>query len=64
MVGDEPCVSHLKVAGVIEYLDDDSQVTQTLSAATQRGIYLAWCREHGVRPLEQIDPQTTGGGDQ
>jgi hypothetical protein len=42
------------VAGVIEYLGDDGQVTETVSSATQRGIYLAWCQEHGVRPSEQI----------
>jgi catechol 2,3-dioxygenase-like lactoylglutathione lyase family enzyme len=65
-VGDEPCVIHIKVAGVIEYLGDDGQLTETVSAATQRGIYLAWCGERGVRPSEQIlaDPQTTNGGDQ
>jgi len=53
-VGDGPCVVHIKVAGVIEYLDADGQVTETVSAATQRGVYLAWCREHGVRPAGQI----------
>ena len=53
-VGDEPCVVHIKVAGVIEYLGEDGQVTQTVSAATQREVYLAWCGEHGVRPAEQI----------
>jgi 2,4'-dihydroxyacetophenone dioxygenase len=65
-VGDEPCVIHIKVAGVIEYLGDDGQVTETVSAASQRGIYLSWCREHGVRPSEQIlaDSQTSSGGDQ
>jgi 2,4'-dihydroxyacetophenone dioxygenase len=52
--GDGPCVVHIKVAGVIEYLGEDGQVTQTVSAATQREVYLAWCREHGVRPAEQI----------
>jgi hypothetical protein len=64
-VGDEPCVIHIKVAGVIEYLGDDGQVTETVSAATQRGIYLSWCREHGVRPSGQIlGAETTNGGDQ
>jgi hypothetical protein len=42
------------VAGVIEYLDADGQVTETVSAATQRKVYLAWCREYGVRPVGQI----------
>ena len=63
--GAEPCVIHLKVASVIEYLGDDGQVTDTVSAATQRGIYLAWCREHGVRPSEQIlGVETVSGGGQ
>jgi len=47
-------VVHIKVAGVIEYLGEDGQVTQTVSAETQQEVYLAWCREHGVRPAEQI----------
>ena len=53
-VGDEPCVVHIKVAGTVEYLGEDGQVIETASAETQRGVYLAWCREHGVRPAEQI----------
>ena len=64
-MGDEPCIIHIKVTGVIEYLGDDGQVTETVSAATQRGIYLSWCREHGVRPSEQIlGVETINGGDQ
>ena len=65
-VGDQPCVIHIKIAGVIEYLGDDGQVTETVSAATQRGIYLSWCRENGARPSGQIlaDPQTRNGGGQ
>jgi hypothetical protein len=47
-------VVHIKVAGVIEYLDEDGRVTETVSAATQREVYLAWCREHGMRPAGQI----------
>jgi 2,4'-dihydroxyacetophenone dioxygenase len=53
-VGDEPCIIHIKVSGVIEYLGDDGEVTETVSAETQRAVYLAWCQEHGVRPSEQI----------
>ena len=53
-VGDGPCVVHIKVAGVIEYLGENGQVTETVSAATQREVYLAWCREHGSRPAGQI----------
>ncbi len=53
-VGDGPCVVHIKVTGVIEYLDEDGQVTETVSAATQREVYLAWCQEHSMCPAEQI----------
>jgi 2,4'-dihydroxyacetophenone dioxygenase len=53
-VGEEPCIVHIKVGGVIEYLGDDGQVTGTVSAETQRAAYLSWCQEHGVRPSEQI----------
>ncbi len=53
-IGDEPCIVHIKVAGVIEYLDGSGQVTETASAATQRAVYLAWCQEHGVLPSDQI----------
>jgi hypothetical protein len=42
------------VTGAVEYLDEDGQVIETVSAETQRAVYLAWCREHGVRPAEQI----------
>ena len=53
-VGDEPCIVHIKVVGGIEYLDDDGQVTETTSAATQHAAYLAWCAQHGVYPAEQL----------
>lgn len=61
-VGDEPCIVHIKVAGIIEYLGADGEVTETVSAATQREVYLAWCREHGVRPDDQILGVTGTGG--
>ena len=53
-VGDEPCIVHIKVTGAVEYLGEDGQVIETVSAETQRAVYLAWCCEHGVRPAEQI----------
>jgi hypothetical protein len=37
-----------------EHLGEDGQVIETVSAKTQHAVYLAWCREHGVRPAEQI----------
>jgi 2,4'-dihydroxyacetophenone dioxygenase len=53
-IGDEPCVVHIKVVGTIEYLGGNGQVIESVNAETQRAVYLAWCREHGVRPAEQI----------
>ena len=50
----EPCVVYIKVAGTIEYLGDDGQVIESVNAETQRAVYLAWCREHGVEPAAQI----------
>jgi hypothetical protein len=40
--------------GAIEYLGEDGRVVETVNAETQCAVYLAWCREHGVRPAEQI----------
>jgi anti-sigma factor ChrR (cupin superfamily) len=62
-VGDEPCVVHIKVTGSIEYLGQNGQVIESVNAETRRARYLAWCREHGVRPAEQILglPVGTGG---
>ena len=53
-VGNEPCIVHIKVTGAIEYLGEDGRVIETVNAETQRAVYLAWCREHGVHPAEQI----------
>ncbi len=53
-VGDEPCVVHIKVAGTIEYLDDNGQVIESVNAETQRAAYLAWCRDHDVHPSGRI----------
>jgi 2,4'-dihydroxyacetophenone dioxygenase len=53
-VGDEPCVIHLKVVGEIEYLDEDGQVIDVVSSASQRSVYLAWCQRSGVAPDPQI----------
>jgi 2,4'-dihydroxyacetophenone dioxygenase len=50
----EPCIVHIKVTGAIEYLGEDGRVIETANAETQRAVYLAWCREYGVRPAEQI----------
>lgn len=53
-IGDEPCVVHIKVTGAIEYLGENGQVIESITADTQRAVYLNWCREHGVHPAAQI----------
>ena len=53
-IGDEPCVIHIKVVGTIEYLGPNGDVIESVNAGTQRAIYLAWCREQGMNPAEQI----------
>ena len=45
---------HIKVAGTIEYLDDNGQVIESVNAETQRAVYLAWCRDHDVHPSGRI----------
>jgi len=47
-------VVHIKVVGSIEYLGRNGQVIESVNAESRRERYLAWCREHGVRPAEQI----------
>ena len=45
---------YIKVTGTIEYLGDDGEVIESVTAETQRAVYLAWCQEHGVDPAEQL----------
>lgn len=53
-VGDEPCVVHIQVTGMIEYLGENGEVIESVNADTQRALYLAWCREHAVDPVTQL----------
>ena len=53
---DGPCVIHLTATGAIEYLGPDGQVTEAVTAASQRAIYLEWCQREGVAP----DPRIVG----
>ena len=59
-IGDEPCVVHIKVTGSIEYLGGNGQVIESVNAESRRARYLTWCREHGVRPAEQILGRSSG----
>ena len=53
-VGTQPCIVHIKVTGVVEYLGQDNEVTETASAITQRALYLRWCEQHGRQPARQL----------
>jgi 2,4'-dihydroxyacetophenone dioxygenase len=55
-VGDVPCIVHVKVAGVVEYLDEDDQVVVLFDSASERAAYLEGCARQGVEP----DPQLLG----
>src|SRR5215469_11698660 len=53
-VGTQPCIVHIKVTGVVEYLGQDNEVTETASTITQRALYLRWCEQHGRQPARQL----------
>jgi hypothetical protein len=52
--GDQPCIVHINVVGAVEYLDPEGDVVGRADSASQRGIYLAWCREHDAEPEAQL----------
>jgi 2,4'-dihydroxyacetophenone dioxygenase len=47
-VGDQPCIVQINLTGRVEYLDDEGKVLSVADTHTQREVYLAWCREHGI----------------
>jgi anti-sigma factor ChrR (cupin superfamily) len=49
-IGEEPCIVHVKVSGVVEYLDDDDQVVVLVDSDSERGAYLEGCERQGVTP--------------
>jgi len=53
-VGDEPCVVHVKVVGVVEYLDTDDTVAVVVDSASERAAYLDGCTRQGVEPDPQL----------
>jgi 2,4'-dihydroxyacetophenone dioxygenase len=53
-IGTQPCIVHIKVTGDIEYLGEDGEVTEIVSAATQRALYLRWCEQRGRQPARQL----------
>jgi quercetin dioxygenase-like cupin family protein len=51
-VGDEPVVVHITSYGAMEYLDEHDDVLRRDDESTLRDIYLRYCGEHGLAPLE------------
>jgi 2,4'-dihydroxyacetophenone dioxygenase len=52
--GDVPCIVHVKVVGVVEYLDANDQVAVLVDSASERAAYLAGCERQGVDPDPQL----------
>ena len=53
-VGDEPCVIHIRVEGVVEFFDDAGAVVGVASSQAQQAIYLDWCRDNGITPAPSL----------
>jgi 2,4'-dihydroxyacetophenone dioxygenase len=53
-VGDEPCVIHFQIEGAVEFLDEQGEIRYSCDSATQRAVYLTWCREANVAPAPQV----------
>ena len=51
-VGDHPVVVHITSFGAMEYLGDDDVVLRRDDESTLREVYLRYCAEHGLQPLE------------
>jgi len=51
-IGDEPAVIHIISFGAMEYLGDDDQVLRRDTAGSLRELYVNYCREHGITPLD------------
>ncbi len=53
-VGDVPCIVHVKVGGVVEYLDNDDRVVVSVDSASERAAYIAGCEQQGIEPDPQL----------
>lgn len=49
-IGDVPCIVHVKVVGVVEYLDEDDQIAVLVDSTSERAAYLEGCKAQGVDP--------------
>lgn len=50
-VGDEPVIVHITSYGAMEYLDENDQVLRSDTAASLHELYLRYCEENGLQPL-------------
>jgi len=50
--GDEPLIVFVVVMGAVENLTPDGTVTQRIAADDLRQIYLAYCAEHSMVPVD------------
>lgn len=51
-VGDEPVIVHITSFGAMEYLDEHDQVLRRDTASSLYGLYLRYCAEHDLKPLD------------
>jgi 2,4'-dihydroxyacetophenone dioxygenase len=54
VIGEEPCVVHIKITGAVEYLDSSGAVIDIADTTTQSATYLTWCANHRVEPSPHI----------
>ena len=52
VVGDEPVIVHIVTFGTMEYLGDNDEVLRRDNAASLREIYINYCNEHGIAPMD------------
>lgn len=50
-VGDEPVIVHITSFGAMEYLGDDDQILRRDTASSLHQIYLRYCDEHNIAPV-------------
>ena len=51
-VGDEPVIVHITSFGPMEYLGDNDEVLRRDSASSLRDVYLRYCRENSIEPVD------------
>jgi hypothetical protein len=59
-IGTQPCIVHIKVTGVVEYLDEDGEVTETVSVCNPACALPALVRAARPSASRQLNRVTTG----